>query len=234
MYGSHFQFFAQLCLNRRHLIPIWRDNADTLIPLFRQTGKYLLPDYIDLSLIQMITGMVAGCCPVHGQHIGLLMVLRHDNELPTVELLITEIDDFGMATIVFSQENCGSLRPCGDGGGEQTVSREMVWLWEGIPLPDVLAFLNILTVQHIRELLEISYDDDVFGTGKGEDTSGQIHLRGFIHDEIIVDMFKVQGALDRVSRTQDYWIFMIEFFGSCPEIPHFKALAGLLPMELFA
>ena len=114
------------------------------------------------------------------------------------------------------------------------MSREMVGLWERIPLPDFLAFLSILTVQHIRELLEISYDDDVFGTGEGKYASGQIHLGGFIHDEIIVDMFKIQGALDRVSRTQDHRIFMIEFFGSCPEIPHFKALAGLLPMELFA
>ena len=54
------------------------------------------------------------------------------------------------------------------------MSREMVGLRERIPLPDFLAFLSILTVQHIRELLKISYDDDVFGTGKGEDTSGQI------------------------------------------------------------
>lgn len=84
-----------------------------------------------------------------------------------------------------------------------------------------------------RELLEIAYNDDVLGAGEGKYAGGQIHLRSLIHDEIIVGMLKVQGALDGVGRAQDYRVFPIEFLGSSPEIPYFKTFAMLLPMELF-
>ena len=100
-------------------------------------------------------------------------------------------------------------------------------------IPDFLAFMDILAVQYIGKLLEIAYNDDIPGAGEGQYTGGQIHLRSLIYDEIIVGMFKVQGALDGVGRAQDYRIFSIEFLGSSPEIPRFKTLAGLLPMELF-
>ena len=76
------------------------------------------------------------------------MVLCHDDELPTIEFLIAEIDNFGMAAIVFPQENGRGLRPCGNRRGEQTVGGEMISLRERIPSPDSLTFLNVLVVQH--------------------------------------------------------------------------------------
>ena len=101
------------------------------------------------------------------------MVFCHDNKLPTIEFLIVEIDDLVMTAVVFPQENGGSLRPCGNGEGEQTMGREMVSLQESIPSPDVLAFLDALAVQHIGELLKVSHNNDVLGTGKGQNSGGQ-------------------------------------------------------------
>ena len=115
----------------------------------------------------MTASVVARYCPIHGQNIRRFMVLCNDNKLPTIEFLIVEIDNLGMIAVVFPQENGGSLRSCGNGGGEQTVGREMVSLRESIPSPDFLAFLDVLAVQHIGELLKVSHNNDVLGTGKG-------------------------------------------------------------------
>lgn len=101
------------------------------------------------------------------------MVFCHDNKLPTIEFLIVEIDDLVMTAVVFPQENGGSLRPCGNGEGEQTMGREMVSLQESIPSPDFLAFLDALAVQYIGELLKVSHNNDVLGTGKGQNSGGQ-------------------------------------------------------------
>ena len=90
---------------------------------------------------------------------------------------------------------------------------EMVSLREGIPSPDFFAFLDILAVQHIGELLEIAYNDDVLGAGESQYAGGRIYLRSLIHNEVIVGMLKVQGALDGVGRAQDYRVFPIEFIG---------------------
>ena len=118
------------------------------------------------------------------------MVLCHDDELPTVEFLVAEIDDFGMAAIVFPQENRGSLRPCGNGRGEQTVGRKMVDLWKRIPRPDCLAVLEVFAVQYIGKLLEISHNDDVTSTGKSQYTSGQVYLGCLVHDQVVINMLK--------------------------------------------
>ena len=117
--------------------------------------------------------MVARHCPIHGQDIRLFMVRCHDDELSAIEFLVAEIDDLRMAAIMFPQKDSGSLRPCGDGGGEQTVGREMVDLRERIPRPDCLAVLEVFAVQHIGELLEISHNNNVLGTGKGQNSGGQ-------------------------------------------------------------
>ena len=101
------------------------------------------------------------------------MVFCHDNKLPTIEFLIVEIDDLVMTAVVFPQENGGSLRPCGNGEGEQTMGREMVSLQESIPSPDVLAFMDALAVQHSGELLKVSHNNDVLGTGTGQNSGGQ-------------------------------------------------------------
>ena len=50
--------------------------------------------------------------------------LCHDDELPTVEFLVAEIDDFGMAAIVFPQENRGSLGHVAMAEEKQTVGRK--------------------------------------------------------------------------------------------------------------
>ena len=83
------------------LIPIRRDNADALEILLMQPGKHLLLDDIDLALVEMPTGVIAGSRPVHGQHIRLIMVLCHNDQLSMVELLIAEVDDLRMTAVVF-------------------------------------------------------------------------------------------------------------------------------------
>ena len=81
------------------------------------------------------------------------------------------------------------------------MSREMIGLWERIPRPDCLAVLEVFAVQHIGKLLEISHNDDVTSTGKGQYTSGQVHLGCLVHDQVVINMFKVKCAFNGVGRT---------------------------------
>lgn len=62
-----------------------------------QPRKHLLLDDIDLALVEMPTGVITGNRPVHGQHIRLIMVFCHNDQLSVVELLIAEIDDLDCA-----------------------------------------------------------------------------------------------------------------------------------------
>ena len=91
--GVHLISISQLLADGCHLIPIWRDNTDALEILLMQPRKHLLLDDIDLALIEMSTGVITGNRPVHGQHIRLIMVFCHNDQLSVVELLIAEIDD---------------------------------------------------------------------------------------------------------------------------------------------
>ena len=59
----------------------------------------------------MPAGMVTGSRPVHGQYIRLIMVFGYDNQLPMVELLIAEIDDFRVAAVVFPQQRNRRVLP---------------------------------------------------------------------------------------------------------------------------
>lgn len=95
MDGVHLISISQLLANGCHLVPIWRDNADALEILLMQPRESLLLDYIDLPLVEMSAGVVASGCSIHGQHIRLIMVFGHNDQLPVVELLIAEVDDFG-------------------------------------------------------------------------------------------------------------------------------------------
>ena len=93
--GVHLISISQLLANGCHLVPIWRDNADALEILLMQPRESLLLDYIDLPLVEMSAGVVASGCSIHGQHIRLIMVFGHNDQLPVVELLIAEVDDLG-------------------------------------------------------------------------------------------------------------------------------------------
>ena len=101
MDGVHLISISQLLADGCHLIPIRRNNADALEILLMQPRKHLPLDDIDLALVEMPAGVIAGNRPVHGQYIRLIMVLRHNDQLPVVELLVAEVDDFGVATVVF-------------------------------------------------------------------------------------------------------------------------------------
>ena len=101
--GVHLVSISQLLADGCHLVPIRRNNADALEILLMQPRKHLLLDDINLALVEMPTGVIAGSRPVHGQHIRLIMVFGHDDQLSMVELLIAEVDDFGVAAVVFPQ-----------------------------------------------------------------------------------------------------------------------------------
>ena len=70
------------------------------------------------------------------------------------------------------------------------MSREMIGLRERVPFPNLLTSLDVLAVQHIGKLLEISHNDDVVSTGKRQYTSGQVYLGCLVHDQIVINMFK--------------------------------------------
>ena len=91
--GVHRISISQLPADGCYLISIWRDNADALEILLMQPRKHLLLDDIDLALIEMTAGMVTGSRPVHCQHIRLIVIFGHDDQLPVVKLLVAEVDE---------------------------------------------------------------------------------------------------------------------------------------------
>ena len=147
--GVHLISISQLLADGWHLIPIWCDNTDALEILLMQPRKYLPLNDVDLSLIEMSTGVVAGSCPVHGQYIRLIMVFGHDDQLSMVELLIAEVDDFWVATVVFPQQRNRCVLPYFQCRGQQAVSRKAIPLIQGILLPNGIAGTNVILRQHI-------------------------------------------------------------------------------------
>ena len=176
MDGVHLVSISQLLADGCHLVPIRRDNADALEILLMQPRKHLLLDDINLALIEMPTGVIAGSRPVHGQHIRLIMVLRHDDQLSVVELLVAEIDDLRVAAVVFPQQCNRRFLPYFQCRGQQTVGRKTIPLIQGILLPDSIAGADVVLCQHIGKLLQVSDNHDIPCTGKCQHPGGQIDL----------------------------------------------------------
>ena len=122
MDGVHFIGITQLLADSCHLIPVGRNNADALVVLLLKSRKHLLLNHVDLTLVEMSTGMVACGCPVHGQHIRLIVILSHDNQLPMIELLIAEVNDLRMAAVVFTQQRDRCIPPYSQCRRKQAVS----------------------------------------------------------------------------------------------------------------
>ena len=93
-----------------------------------QPRKYLLLDDINLSLVEMSAGVIAGSRPVHGQYIRFIMILCHNDQLPMVELLVAEVDDLRVAAIVLPQQCDRRILPYFQRRGQQTVGRKAVLL----------------------------------------------------------------------------------------------------------
>ena len=107
----HFIGIIQLLADGGYLIPVGCNNADALVVLLTKPWKHLLLNHVDLTLVEMATGMVAGGCPVHGQYIRLIVILCHDDQLPMIELLIAKVDDLRMAAVVFTQQRHRCVPP---------------------------------------------------------------------------------------------------------------------------
>ena len=161
MDGVHLISISQLLADGCHLIPIWRDNTDALEILLMQPRKHLLLDDVDLALIEMSTSVVAGSCPVHGQYIRLIMILRHNDQLPVVELLVAEVDDLRVAAVVFPQQRNRCVLPYFQCRGQQAVGRKTIVLIQGILLPNSIAGANVILCQHIGELLQVPNNHDI-------------------------------------------------------------------------
>ena len=117
----HLISAAQLFPDGRHLIPIRRDNADALEILLIQPWKHFLLDDVYLALVEMPTGMITGSRPIHGQHIRFVMILRHDDQLSMIELLVAEVDDLRVTAVMLPQQRDGCILPCFQRRGKQAV-----------------------------------------------------------------------------------------------------------------
>ena len=172
MDGVHLISISQLLADGCHLIPIWRDNTDALEILLMQPRKHLLLDDIDLALVEMPTGVITGNRPVHGQHIRLIMVFCHNDQLSVVELLIAEIDDLRVTAVVFPQQRNRCILPYFQCRGQQAVSGKAIPLIQGILLPNGIAGANVTLCQHIGELLQVPDNYDIPRTGKCQHPCG--------------------------------------------------------------
>ena len=228
--GVHLISISQLLADGCHLIPIWRDNTDALEILLMQPRKHLLLDDIDLALVEMPTGVITGNRPVHGQYIRLIMILRHNDQLPVVELLVAEVDDFWVAAVVFPQQRSRCVLPYFQRRGQQAVRRKAIPLIQGILLPNGIAGANVILRQHIRELLQVPNNHDIPCTGEGQYPGSQINLRGLIHNQVIIDMFNAQRSLDGIGRAKYHRVLTGKLRRISAEIILFKAPSIIPPM----
>ena len=104
------------------------------------------------------------------------MVLRHDDQLSVVELLVAEVDNLRVATVVLPQQRNRRILPYFQCRGQQTVGRKAITLIQGILLPNGIAGANAILRQHIGELLQVPDNYDIPRAGKCQHASGQIDL----------------------------------------------------------
>ena len=86
-----------------HLIPVRRNYAGLALIRYVFRNDFL-PDYINLSLAVTAPGVISldrsdGC-----KYVLLPLVLCHDCQFSMVKLLIAEINNFRMASVVFPEK----------------------------------------------------------------------------------------------------------------------------------
>ena len=72
-------------------------------------------------------------------------------------------------------------------GSQHTMGGKAIPLVKFVPVPDRIRGSDILRRQNIWKLLLVSHDDNILGTGERQHTGRQIHLRGLVHYEIVID-----------------------------------------------
>ena len=182
MNRRHLPVVSQLLSDGRRLIPIRRNHADIRKPLPSQYREHFLPDDIDLALIQMPPGMISRRRAVHGQHILLTVILRQDDQFSIVKLLIEKFGDFRMASVVLPQQHGRCVPPDSGSRGQHTVGSKVIAFIKTVTVPDLVCNPDILLCQHIWQLLLITDNHNISGTGECQHTGGQIHLRSLVHD----------------------------------------------------
>ena len=100
------------------------------------------------------------------------MILRHNDQLSVVELLIAEIDDLRVTAVVFPQQRNRCIPPYFQCRGQQAVCRKAISLIQGILLPNGIAGANVILRQHIGELLQVPDNHDIPRTGKCQHPCG--------------------------------------------------------------
>ena len=58
---------------------------------------------------------------------------------------------------------------------------KMIGLWQRITGPYGFAGTGVFSIQNIGELLKIPNNHDIPGTGQGQHTGCQVHLRSLVH-----------------------------------------------------
>ena len=162
----YFIVASKLFPNGSGLISIWRDNPDALIILPTELRENFLLDDINLTLVDVPTCVVSGGCSIHSQHIWFIIVLRHYNQLTSIEFLVAEVDDLRMTAIMFPKQRDRGSWPCLQCRREQAVCGKVIAFSQRIGLPYRFTSLNICLRQDIGQLIQVPYNHNVSCTGK--------------------------------------------------------------------
>ena len=106
---------------------------------------------------------------------------------------------------------------------------KMIGLRQRITGPYGFAGTGVFSIQNIGELLKISNNHDIPGTGQGQHTGCQVHLRSLVHNQIVVDVVNIQRAFDGIGGAENHRVLPIELGGPASKISHLKNLSSIPP-----
>ena len=169
--------------------------------------QHLLRNDIYFPLVEMSSGMISRYSLNHLQYILLLFVSSHGNQLPIVEALIAEFDDFGMAAVMFPKQGHRSIFENFCTRLQKTVCHSIV------PFIHLISRLNGIQSQclfpayHIGQLFVIPYNYGIYRTRQGQRPRLDIHLRSFVHNHIVKHHLFADAAFGRISSAEYNRIF---------------------------
>ena len=157
-----------------YLIVVGRDYAYVVIP--RQRGKDFLTYHIYLTLVILCRGMVALSGKIGTKHILLAMVVGHDDQVASIELLIAEIDDAWMASVVFTEHGLGHIPDDSTDRLQETVLGTVIPIGDMVLLHDGSQFGSVFFRYHIGQLERIADYHGIVCTSESQGTSLYRHL----------------------------------------------------------
>ena len=208
MNGPCFNF-VQLIVESIHLIIIWCYNSYA-VEIFQFRQHFFL-HHIYLTLIIVVYGMITLHRPYSTQHVILALILCHNEQVSSIEFLITEINNTRMTTIMLPKQSFRNTHDHIQNRLQETVLCAIISLGDIVLLHDNIEFFPIFICHHIWKLQSVSYNNSIPCTRQSQRTCINRHLRSLIHNNIVIRLIRENAGASRERSAKNNRILLHKF-----------------------